>query len=84
MSAIAQEEILKAANTMAQASLHFELHIRDQIPLRMDWDDFSRVLCYLLRQRGGTTMQDQLDVYWEDNDTFIALISYIDADCGFE
>lgn len=59
------------------------LKIKDNILDQNDWDEFNKRLCDALNTRGCTILQGQLNPFWVRNDTFGAMIDYVDARCGF-
>ena len=83
MSTIVKDAIKSAAEGFAVSPEDFEnLKIKDSISSKNDWNEFNHRLCNKLKEHGCTTMEDQLDQFWENNKTFDEMIKYIDEDCG--
>jgi hypothetical protein len=79
-----KDAIREAANGFAVLPAEFtNLMIKDNIPDRDDWEEFNSRLCAVLKTKGCTIVEGQLNPFWERNDTFSQLIIYIDNRCGF-
>lgn len=75
--------VRRAAQGFASIPEEFlDLKIKDSILQQADWDEFNRKLCGVLgHDHNCDVTPDQLDQFWDNNNTFRDMGGYVLSHC---